>query len=496
LKSLKVIPDIKNILSKECLNSDKIKVIKSELKDVSSLVNLLERSLLEDLPIRLGEGSIFKESFDSELLKLKTLEVNSKKIISEMELAEKNETGISNLRIKHNSVLGYFIEMSLNNTKRIPDRYTKRQTLSNVERYYTQELKELEKEIFSASTKIDSIERSLFGDLKLTALTYISPIQSIAQSIGILDALASFAVVSKENEYSKPNVNLDNKIEIIKGRHPVVEKAIGRAKFVPNDLNLDLNSSYFSILTGPNMGGKSTYLRQIGVIQVMAQIGCFVPASSVSIGLVDQIYTRIGSGDSLAKGDSTFMVEMKEAAKIVLSATEKSLVLIDELGRGTATKDGYSLALAVSEWLIEKIKSKTIFATHFHELTSLEDKYVQAHCLSVGIIETNSRIEFTHRIEKGSAENSYGIHVAKLAGLPMQILQRANEISFSTEKLEYAPKSIDNLKSFENTKKYQSLLSFVELVSEIHPDEISPKEALSKVYELAERVRDFKENNF
>ena len=347
----------------------------------------------------------------------------------------------------------------------------------------------LEKEIFAASSKIELIERTLFSDLKRECLSYVTQVQIIGIHIGILDALCSFATVSIDNDYVRPILSDSLVTDIKQGRHPVVEKSIGRVKFVANDTLLTHEGSFFAVLTGPNMGGKSTYLRQVGVIQLMAQIGCFVPAKSAYLGIVDQIFTRIGAGDSLAKGDSTFMVEMKEAAKIVSLATEKSLVLVDELGRGTATNDGFSLALSVSEWLIQNVRSRTIFATHFHELTELESRYAQVACLRVGILETASKIEFTHQIENRAAEKSYGIHVAKLAGLPPAILKRANEIASTlSSEIKVGDCSFDLHLKEEDSKSNETILEFIELVSKIQPDALTPRDSLKILYDIVDQA--------
>lgn len=495
LKSLKVVPTLRSELS-SLKSSEAFSELILNLKGIPHLLSLLEEALLDQLPLRSGEGPVFRDTFNAELNRLRSLESGSKNIIAEIELAERKTSGINSLKIKHNSVLGYFIEVPISNADKVPPNYIRKQTLSNAERFFTPELKDLEKEIFAATNKIEMLERSLFIDIKKACLECVTQIQEMAQTIGELDALSSFAVVSKENSYVRPILLEESKSTIVRGRHPVVEKSIGRARFVPNDLNLDERSKFFAVLTGPNMGGKSTYLRQTGVIQILAQAGCFVPAEKAELGLVDQIFTRIGSGDSLAKGDSTFMVEMKEASLIASAATNRSLVLVDELGRGTATKDGYSLALAIAEWLIEKVGSRTIFATHFHELNQLESKFQQVVCMSVGIVETISKIEFTHKIEMKPAEKSYGIHVARLAGIPNPILKRASKIA---EELASEGHVIGHSSPVElnanSLNEISELTSFVDIVSSLEPDSLTPKNALEMIYDVVERARQIRNAN-
>lgn len=474
----------------------------SYFEGIPELTSLFENALQEVLPVRIGEGPIFKDTYNEELARLRTLEANSKNIISQIEVQEKQNTGISSLKIKYNSVLGYFIEVGAAHVTKVPDTYMRKQTLSNVERFFTPELKTLEKDLFSASAKIEHIERELFAELKAVCASYVTRIQAIAEHVGALDCLCSYAHIAVENNYVKPIIDSSTKSFIEKGRHPVVEKLLGRAQFTPNTVLLSHDAHYFSVLTGPNMGGKSTYLKQTGIIHILAQAGAFVPASHAHIGIVDQIFTRIGAGDNVSRGESTFMVEMKEASHIIASATEKSLVLVDELGRGTATADGYALALSIAEWLILNTKARTIFATHFHELNQLEDTFSQVNCLSVGIIETTQRIEFTHLIEHRAAEKSYGIHVAKLAGMPDAVLRRAREIADLGQQqvLSSQPRQIfvqkaqdreehEKREEKRGEEKNKRLYDFLEVLAEKDPDSLTPKNALEVVYDMVAQAR-------
>lgn len=500
-KSLSAVPEIGQKIEEKIVTG--LDEFVEVFKGIPDLVSLLDSALLDNLPARLGEGAVFKDSYNEELKRLRELETNSKNIISKIEQEEKIKTGISSLKIKYNSVLGYFIEIGASHSNKAPSEYIKKQTLSNVERYFTQELKNIEKDILSARSKIENIERDLFFKLKETCLAYITEIQKIGEHIGIFDCICSFAFLAIDSQYVRPTVNNDLVSHIKKGRHPVIEKIIGRAQFVPNDLNLSGNENYFSILTGPNMGGKSTYLKQAGIIHIMAQAGSFVPAEVAKIGVVDQIFTRIGAGDNLSRGESTFMVEMKEASHILSAASKKSLVLVDELGRGTATVDGYALALSIAEWLINEIKSRTVFATHFHELNSLEKVFSKVNCLSVGIIETAQRIEFTHMIENRAAEKSYGIHVAELAGVPKQVLKRARDIADSENILSFnylnntsdAKSSLAADNNIKQEKEYKELRGFIEALANKDPDTLSPKDALEVIYEVVELAKRLNAHN-
>ena len=396
------------------------------IRSFDDLVDLLERSIVDEPGISLREGGIIKSGYNEELDEYRRISHDSKTMLQEIEEREKEETGIKSLKIGYNKVFGYYIEVRHSGTDLVPDRYIRKQTLANAERYITEELKEFETKILGAQEKIVNIEYNLFTEVRETIKTRLTEIQSTAHEIAIVDVLVSLAEAATTYNYVRPRMTTDGEISIKDGRHPLVERILTRDLFVPNDTKLNHNDCEIMLITGPNMAGKSTYMRQAALLTLMAQIGSFIPAREAAISPVDRIFTRIGASDDLVSGQSTFMVEMNEVAHILKYATKNSLVILDEIGRGTSTFDGMSIARAVIEHIERKVHAKTLFATHYHELTDLEDDKIKNFCVAVK--ERGTQVAFLRRIVAGSADKSYGIHVARLAGLPTTVTKRAEEI--------------------------------------------------------------------
>lgn len=398
----------------------------------SEVLKELENNLTESPPISLVDGGIIKTGINAELDRLRDIRANGKNWIAALENTEKERTGISSLKIRFNSVFGYYIEITRANLEKVPTDYIRKQTTANGERYITEALKVQEEEILNAESREHKLERELFEALVARLKPFSSSLRQISLNLSILDTIVALAEVADQNAFRRPALNESRNLEIRAGKHPVLAMTL-RSDFVPNDLTFKEGSRQVALLTGPNMGGKSTYLRQAALITIMAQMGSFVPAERVDLGLVDRIFTRIGASDNMMEGESTFMVEMREAAFILANSTERSLLLVDELGRGTATQDGLSLAQATLEWIVQKIGARTLFATHFHELTELEGTLLGLFNLSVGSKELEGQIIFTHSICEGPANKSYGLEVAKLAGLPQELTERAREIMLTGE---------------------------------------------------------------
>ncbi len=422
------LPLIKDYL-KLFKNSKLLKEINSKISDMKTLNSVLKSALVEDPPTSLKEGGIIKTGFHEELDRLKEIKINGKEKLLKIEEQEKKKTGISKLKVSYNKIFGYFIEITKSNLEKVPQNYIRKQTLSNCERFITEELKDYEEKILNANERIIEIEQKIFEELKNFVAQKLIEIQQTAKSIAMLDVLCSFSLVSQKNRYCKPEMNDGFKIIIKNGRHPVVESLLEKP-FITNDTVLDDYENNMLIITGPNMAGKSTYMRQVAIIVLMAQIGCFVPADYAEIGVVDRIFTRVGACDDLSMGKSTFMMEIMEVVEILKNATNKSLIILDEIGRGTSTFDGISIAKSVAEYIIntKNIKSKTLFATHYFELTSLEDEMKGIVNYNIAIKKEGDNIVFLRKVIKGKANNSYGIAVAKLAGIPNTIIERANLI--------------------------------------------------------------------
>ena len=408
----------------------------SRMDPLFGVYDLIHKSINEDLSASVQNLSLIKKGFDPRIDELKDLKNHSKKILLEIQEKEKEETGIPTLKVKYNKVFGYFIEISKSYTDRVPARYERRQTLTGSERYMVPELKELEEKILSADEEIIRLEQEAFNRVRDEVLRFTKEILEDARAVGEVDTLCAFAVKSLEQEYNRPLLSEEDKLEITDGRHPVVETVLKEEPFVPNDLFMDGEKRIF-LVTGPNMAGKSTYLRQNALIILMAQIGCFVPARSMLFSPVDKIFSRVGASDNLAGGESTFMVEMLETSHIIHNATRESFIILDEIGRGTSTYDGLSLAWAITEYLHSKIAARTLFATHYHELTELPDLYKEIHNLNIQVKEWNDKVVFLRKIEEGRADKSYGIQVARLAGLPDSVIDRAREILFNLESDSY-----------------------------------------------------------
>ena len=452
--SIEKLPGIKNHLS--IANSDILKEWFNELDELLDIKDLLSKSILDDPSISLKEGNLIKDGYNNEVDNLRTAKLHGKEWIAALENREREFTGIKSLKVGYNKVFGYYIEISKANYSSIPEgRYIRKQTLANAERYITQELKEMEEKILGAEEKLISLEYNLFIEIREAIEKEIPRLKHSARIIGNLDALSTLSLIALENDYVKPSINEEGIIEIQEGRHPVVEKVIGNGEFVSNDTTLNTKDNRLLLITGPNMAGKSTYMRQVALITLMAQIGSFVPAKYANISVCDKIFTRIGASDDLAGGKSTFMVEMWEVSNILKNATSRSLVLLDEVGRGTSTYDGLSIAWSVIEYISKNnaLKCKTLFATHYHELTKLEGSIEGVKNYSVAVTEVDDNIIFLRKIVEGGADQSYGIEVAKLAGLPNEVIERAKEILSSLEKNKDESKPIEIIREVEVIKE-------------------------------------------
>ena len=478
--SIKVLPEIRKIL-----NSIGYK----DIEELNELYDLLEASIYEEPPIGLKEGYLIKEGYNTEIDELKELRKGGKDFVAKFENEEKERTGIKTLKVGYNRVFGYYIEVSKGQVKDIKEEYgyERRQTLANAERYISPILKEKEALILNAEEKIIELEYNTFVAIRDEVKKYIPRLQTIAKVISEIDVLSSFAKVAEDNNYIRPILTKDNVIHIKDNRHPVVEKVL-TVPFVSNDIDMDENTNIL-LITGPNMAGKSTYMRELAITIIMAQIGCFVPASEATMKVFDAIYTRIGASDDLVSGESTFMVEMSEANHAITNATANSLVIFDELGRGTATYDGMSLAYAIIEY-IHNIGCKVLFSTHYHELTNLESKLKHLKNIHVSAYEENGNITFLHKIKEGAIDKSYGIHVAKLANLPDEVIKKAEEILKVYE-------SKDNKKSIsiQESLPLDDLVpkkdnEVIEKLKSIDVLKINPIEALNILYELKEKIKD------
>ncbi|OOB78856.1 MAG: DNA mismatch repair protein MutS [Epulopiscium sp. Nuni2H_MBin001] len=443
--SLAKLPIIKTLLSETC--SEELTSMHEQLDTLEDVFELINNAIIDEPPLSVKDGNFIKEGFNSEVDRLQTIKQQGASWLRDIESEEKEKTGIKNLKIKYNKIFGYFLEVTNSHTELVPDYFIRKQTLSNCERYITQELKEIEEDILGAEEKLIALEYDLFVSIRDEVKLHTHRLLTMSENIAKLDMYASLADVAYKNNYKRPTITDEDKIEIKEGRHPVVEQIIGQHAFIANDTFLDQQLDQISLITGPNMAGKSTYMRQVALIVLMAQIGSFVPADEATIGIVDRIFTRVGASDDLASGQSTFMVEMMEVSNILCSATSKSLLILDEIGRGTSTIDGLSIAQAIIEYIADKNKigAKTLFATHYHELTDLVSDYECIKNYCVAIKEMGEDIIFLHKIALGSIDHSYGIQVAKLAGLPSKVLQRANELRLKTDTKPTRPvKNVDS----------------------------------------------------
>ena len=492
--SLFKLPEVKNTL--ENCKTDLLVELKDNLDELQDIYELIEKSIVDDPPMSVKDGGIIKLGYDEEIDKLKTAQTEGKNWLIQLENDEKEKTGIKNLKVGFNKVFGYFIEVTKSNLAQVPDRYIRKQTLTNAERYITEELKNLENQILGAEEKVVNLEYNAFTKIREEISKNIKRLQKTSEVVSCLDVLTSFAEVAEDMNYCMPEVNLEGVIDIKNGRHPVIEKMLGAGSFVENDTYLDEDENRLAIITGPNMAGKSTYMRQVALITLMAQVGSFVPATSAKIGVVDKIFTRVGASDDLSMGQSTFMVEMMEVATILKEATKNSLVILDEIGRGTSTYDGLSIAWAVAEYIASKEKcgAKTLFATHYHELTELENKLEGIKNYSIAVKEKGEDIIFLRKIVRGGTDESYGIHVARLAGVPKAVTQKANEILKSLER-----KNILTGKKQEKQDKKQvegqfdlynyKLAQIAQEVDKINLNELTPIDALNTLVRIKEKMK-------
>ena len=492
--SLARLPEVKSVL--QTSESPMLKDIYENLDELQDIYELIEKSIVDDPPMTVKDGGIIKMGYNEEVDKLKTATTEGKNWIIQLEAEEKEKTGIKNLKVGFNKVFGYFIEVTKSNLNQVPERYVRKQTLTNAERYITEELKNLENQILGAEEKVVSLEYDLFTKIREEIAKNIIRLQKTATMVSTLDVLASFAQVAEDMNYCMPQVDNSGIIDIKGGRHPVIEKMLGAGEFVENDTYLDKDENRLSIITGPNMAGKSTYMRQVALITLMAQVGSFVPAEEAKIGVVDKIFTRVGASDDLSMGQSTFMVEMMEVATILKEATPNSLVILDEIGRGTSTYDGLSIAWAVAEYIANKEKcgAKTLFATHYHELTELEEKIEGVKNYSIAVKEKGEDIIFLRKIVRGGTDESYGIHVARLAGVPKLVTEEANKILKSLER-----KNILTGKKEEKKDKKQvegqfdmynfKLAEIAHEIDKINLNELTPIDALNTLVRIKEKMK-------
>ena len=505
--SLSMLPSVKYILKD--MESDLLREIYEELDPLEELCDLVGRAIQEEPPLAMKEGGIIKDGYNEEVDRLRKAKSEGKNWLADLETREREKTGIKNLRIRYNKVFGYYLEVTNSFKDLVPDYYTRKQTLANAERYIIPELKELEDTILGAEDKLCALEYELYCEVRNTIAAELTRIQRTAKAVAKLDVIASLALVAERNNYVRPKINEKGVIDIRDGRHPVVEKMIPNDMFIANDTYLDDKKQRISIITGPNMAGKSTYMRQAALIVLMAQLGSFVPASSANIGLVDRIFTRVGASDDLASGQSTFMVEMNEVANILRNATSKSLLILDEIGRGTSTFDGLSIAWAVVEYISNSklLGAKTLFATHYHELTELEGKISNVNNYCIAVKENGDDIVFLRKIVKGGADKSYGIQVAKLAGVPDPVINRAKEIVEELVTADITGKVKDiAVQGSETKKKPQKKLDEVDLtqfslfdtvkdddvlneLKELDISHMTPMDAMNKLYQLQNKLR-------
>ncbi len=505
--SLAMLPSVRYIL--EEMQSELLQTLYQDLDPLEDLCQLIEHAIAEEPPIAMRDGGIIREGFDSEVDRLKKARTEGKTWLAKLEAEEREKTGIKNLKIKYNKVFGYYLEVTNSFKDKVPDYYTRKQTLANAERYITPELKELEDTILGAEDKLCALEYDLYCQVRDSVGAEVERIQKTAKAVAHLDAIASLALVAERNNYVRPKLNEKGIIDIKNGRHPVVECMIPNDMFIANDTYLDDKKHRISIITGPNMAGKSTYMRQSALIVLMAQIGSFVPATAANIGLVDRIFTRVGASDDLASGQSTFMVEMTEVANILRNATSKSLLVLDEIGRGTSTFDGLSIAWAVVEYISDPklLGAKTLFATHYHELTELEGKIDNVNNYCIAVKEKGDDIVFLRKIVAGGADKSYGIQVAKLAGVPDLVIERAKEIveELSDEDITTRVQEISSKAQVPKRKKVKrydevdmaqfSLFDTVKdddvltELKELDVSNMTPMDALNTIYRLQNKLK-------
>ncbi len=492
--SLSKLPELKEELSKT--NAPLLKTLYNDLDVLEDVHDLIEESIIEEPPITIKEGGIIKTGYNPEIDECRKAAVEGKSWLIDIETKEREATGIKNLKVGYTKVFGYYIEVTRSFLSQVPDRYIRKQTLTGAERFITEELKEIEDKVLGAEERIVTLEYDEFVKIRNQIASQIERIQKSSNVVAILDVITNFANIAEENEYCKPIVDDEDEIQIENGRHPVIEKMIGSGEFVENDTYLNQREDRLSIITGPNMAGKSTYMRQVALITLMAQLGSFVPAQQAKIGVVDKIFTRVGASDDLSMGQSTFMVEMTEVATILKNATPRSLVILDEIGRGTSTYDGLAIAWAVAEYIADKetLGCKTLFATHYHELTTLEEKLEGVKNYQIAVKEKGEDVIFLRKIIPGGTDESYGIHVAKLAGSPKKMISRANEILKTLEKKvrikeKQEEKEMKKQVSGQLDMYNYKLADVAEELDKININELTPIDALNTIVKIKEKLK-------
>ncbi len=491
-RSLAVVPSLKQRLA--AVKSERLQNIDERLDEIAELRDRILTALADELPVNLADGGAIRDGFDGRLDELRDISRNSKTYLAQIEVRERSRTGIGSLKVRFNNVFGYYLEISKANMHLAPADYERKQTLVNAERFTTPELKELEGKILEAEEKILTLEREIFETLRVLACSHAVRIKATAAAIAELDVAVALAEVAAENRYTRPRFSESGEMRVVGGRHPVIEKLTERdaQRFIPNDIYFHPETEFIAVITGPNMGGKSTYLRQTALLVILAQAGSFVPAESALLPIVDRVFTRIGAADNLARGRSTFMVEMTETAVILNTATARSLIVLDEIGRGTSTYDGLALAWAVVEHIQRTIRAKTLFATHYHELTELASQLEGVRNLHVSVKESGDQILFLRRVEPGAADKSYGIEVARLAALPMSVIERARQILAThesaehtvTEELAGAAPGPMQIQLFEPVNG-----QIADRIRKLKLDELRPIEALQLLAELQKELK-------
>lgn len=487
--SLRNIPEFKRFL--QGLDNKDIVSFSKNIPDVSNIYKILDKAIVDDPPILITEGGIIKEGFNDDLDKLKKSSLSAENDLLLYENEEKEKTGINKLRINYNKNNGYSIEITKSNLHLVPENYIRKQTLKNQERYTTERLEELSNLILGSSDKINSLEYEIFGEIRDFILSEAKTLQYLSKLIAIIDSLNSLSKLARENNYTKPKIIKDNIIKIKDGRHPVIEKKLKENEFISNDTDIGEDDNLIQIITGPNMAGKSTYMRQMALIIILAQMGSFVPCKEASISICDKVFTRIGASDNISKGESTFMLEMNEVSNILKNSTDKSFIILDEVGRGTSSDDGLSIAMSLVDYLSKKKKAKTVFATHFHELTILENKLDNVINLKIDILEENNNLVFLRKISRGKSDRSYGIEVARMSGLPEEIIENAkvfmNKLDQSDEIFKDSHKivksSIDDIKDIEieKIKKFSDSINI---------NELTPLEAINVLNNLIGKIKE------
>ncbi len=503
---------LKNYLETASILSNMLKEFENEfiaslqkdIADYSKIIELINKTIMEEPPIQITDGNIIKNEFNSDLDELREVSKNGKGWIARLEEEEKKKTGISSLKVNYNRVFGYYIEVTARHKDKIPEHYIRKQTLVNSERYISPQLKEFEAKVLGAEERIKNLEYELFIDIREKLYKEIKPIQQYVEVVAVIDVLANLAQLAYKNNYAKPEFNDEGYIDIKQSRHPVIERILKDEEFIPNDIYMNNKDNQISLITGPNMAGKSTYLRQVGLLAIMAQMGSFIPVASADMPIFDKVFTRVGASDNLAMGQSTFLVEMIEAANILNSATPKSLILLDEIGRGTSTFDGLSLAWSIVEYLHNnpRISAKTLFATHYHELTELENILPRVKNFNIVVKEWNDKIIFLRKIERGSADQSYGIQVARLAGVPDKVIKRAKQILHNLEEHEISPQGLSSTakKQLSNyhtnqldifdaiIEKSEEKNEILETIRNLDVNKLTPIEAINKLSELKDKL--------